>query len=130
MTIKSIFLIFLFSFSLICDLYVFGVKGTDTLEMNDNDCEMWNINSNNVSSNRLFQKQIQLLNYTICLVNNFFSRYFVFKTLKLMNLFCIYLKLLISNEMTYSSWRRLIEIPFYSKRQIVKVSKFLCLEFT
>lgn len=39
-----------------------------------------------------------------------------------MNLFCIYLKLLISNEMTYSSWRRLVEIPFYSKRQIVKVS--------
>ncbi len=55
--IKSMSLIILFSFPLICNLYVFGVKGTDTLEINDNDFEMWNINSNNVSSNRLFQKQ-------------------------------------------------------------------------
>jgi hypothetical protein len=49
--IKSMSLIILFSFPLICNLYVFGVKGTDTLEINDNDFEMWNINSNNVSSN-------------------------------------------------------------------------------
>jgi hypothetical protein len=48
---KSIYLIFVFSFSLICDLYVFGVKGRDTLEINDNEFEMWSINSNNVSLN-------------------------------------------------------------------------------